>query len=56
MAATVALLLMAWPASEPKGSHGRHKVLSMLATVTLVLWVGVTFAGRGRWLTLMLMR
>jgi hypothetical protein len=56
MAATVALQLMAWPAAEPKGSHGRHKLLSMLATVTLVLWVGVTFAGRGRWLTLMLMR
>ena len=29
---------------------------SMLAGLTLLLWVGVTFAGRGRWLALMLMR
>jgi hypothetical protein len=57
MAATVALQLMSWPAGDAgQGSRGAQKIAGMLATLTLVLWVGVTFAGRGRWLTLMLMR
>jgi hypothetical protein len=56
MAATVALQLMVRPAGAPQGTGGADKLAGLLATLTLVLWVGVTFAGRGRWLTLMLMR
>jgi hypothetical protein len=56
MAATVALQLMVRPAAEAQASGAKNKLAGVLATLTLVLWVGVTFAGRGRWLTLMLMR
>ena len=56
MAATVALQLIWRPAGEPQGGRVASKFAGVLATLTLVLWVGVTFAGRGRWLTLMLMR
>ena len=56
MAATVVLQLMWRPAGEPPGSRAAQKFAGTLAALTLVLWVGVTFAGRGRWLTLMLMR
>jgi hypothetical protein len=35
---------------------GRHALANVLATLTLVLWVGVTLAGRGRWITLLMMR
>ena len=37
-------------------SSGRHVLANVLATLTLVLWVGVTLAGRGRWITLLMMR
>jgi hypothetical protein len=56
MAATVVLQLILRPAGAPPGGRVADKFAGVLATVTLVLWVGVTFAGRGRWLTLMLMR
>ncbi len=35
---------------------GRHALANVLATLTLVLWIGVTLAGRGRWITLLMMR
>ena len=35
---------------------GRHALANVLATLTLMLWVGVTLAGRGRWITLLMMR
>jgi cell division protein FtsW (lipid II flippase) len=55
--ATVALQLMLRPDAETlQEKPGRRTLAGVLATLTLVLWVGVTFAGRGRWLTLMLMR
>ena len=56
IAATVALLLALRPGREalPGGPGGGHKLASLLGTLTLVLWVGVTLAGRGRWLALML--
>jgi hypothetical protein len=57
IAATLALLLASRPSREAMdGEPGRHKLAGMLATLTLVLWVGVTLAGRGRWITLLLMR
>jgi magnesium-transporting ATPase (P-type) len=55
--ATIALQLMARPGAQGlQHDPGRPKLAGVLATLTLVLWVGVTFAGRGRWLTLLLMR
>ena len=57
IAATLALLLAMRPGREAvDGGPGPHKLAGMLATLTLVLWVGVTLAGRGRWITLLLMR
>ena len=57
IAATLALLLAVRPGREAMdGEPGRHKLAGMLATLMLVLWVGVTLAGRGRWITLLLMR
>jgi hypothetical protein len=57
IAATIALLLALRPGREA-GAHdaGGLKLASLLGTLTLALWVGVTLAGRGRWLTLLLMR
>src|SRR5258708_7187570 len=53
--ATLALLAALRPGREAlQGNPGGHKLASLLGTLTLVLWVGVTLAGRGRWLTLML--
>jgi hypothetical protein len=57
IAATLALLLAMRPRREAlPDDRGRHQLASLLGTLTLVLWVGVTFAGRGRWITLLLMR
>jgi hypothetical protein len=57
MAATVALQLLLRRGPEMlQGQPGRPRLAGMLATLTLALWVGVTLAGRGRWLTLMIMR
>jgi hypothetical protein len=57
IAATVALLLALRPGREAvKGDAGGHKLAGVLGTLTLALWVGVTLAGRGRWLTLLMMR
>jgi hypothetical protein len=63
IAATLALQLVLRPGREATdapsaadASPGRHAVANMLATLTLVLWVGVTLAGRGRWITLLMMR
>jgi hypothetical protein len=55
IATTIALLLALRPGREAMpGDPGGHKLASLLGTLTLVLWVGVTLAGRGRWLALML--
>jgi hypothetical protein len=57
IAATLALLLAMRPRREAlPGDPGRHQLASLLGTLTLVLWVGVTLAGRGRWIALLLMR
>ena len=56
IAATVALLALRSERETTDGRAGRHVLASMLAGLTLLLWVGVTFAGRGRWLALMLIR
>jgi hypothetical protein len=37
------------------GTAGARKTASVMATMTLVLWVGVMFAGRGRWIPNILM-
>ena len=56
VAATVALQLVLSGREGSQGHPGRPRLAGMLATLTLALWVGVTLAGRGRWLTLMIMR
>jgi len=57
IAATVWLLLALRPGREPAAvDAGGHKLAGLLGTLTLALWVVVTLAGRGRWITLMLMR
>jgi hypothetical protein len=57
IAATVALLLALRPSREAAARDaGGLKLAGLLGTLTLALWVGVTLAGRGRWLTLLLMR
>jgi hypothetical protein len=38
------------------GHPGTNKLASLLGTLTLILWVWVTLAGRGRWFALMMMR
>jgi hypothetical protein len=55
IAATVALLWALRPGREALQSDpGGRRLASLLGTLTLVLWVGVTLAGRGRWLALMI--
>jgi hypothetical protein len=55
IAATVALLLALRPKEEASpGDRGGRRLASLLGTLTLVLWVAVTLAGRGRWLALLL--
>jgi hypothetical protein len=55
IAATVALLLALRPGREASPAQpGGHKLAGLLGTLSLVLWVGVTLAGRGRWLALLL--
>ena len=57
IAATIALLLALRPErDELVGDRGGSKLASLLGTLTLVLWVGVTLAGRGRWFALLVMR
>jgi hypothetical protein len=56
IAATVALLALRLERETTDGHADRHVLASLLAGLTLLLWVGVTFAGRGRWLALMLIR
>src|SRR5258708_2386230 len=50
IAATVALLLALRPEREAlRGDRGGSRLASLLGALTLLLWVGVTLAGRGRW-------
>jgi hypothetical protein len=57
IAATVALLLALRPDRDGVARDaGGLKLAGLLGTLTLALWIGVTLAGRGRWLTLLLMR
>jgi len=58
VAATVALLFALRPERQgaAAGGAGSHRVASLLATLTLALWVGVTLAGRGRWFAAMMTR
>jgi hypothetical protein len=57
VAATIALLLALRPGREAVARDaGGLTLAGLLGTLALALWVGVTLAGRGRWLTLLLMR
>jgi uncharacterized membrane protein len=57
MAATAALLWAMRPAGAAANDTPAHgPATTLLATLTLVLWVGVTLAGRGRWFALMMTR
>jgi hypothetical protein len=57
VAATVALLFAMQPERQAAAEKaGRHTLASLLASLTLVLWVGVTLAGRGRWFAAMMTR
>jgi phosphotransferase system glucose/maltose/N-acetylglucosamine-specific IIC component len=54
---TLALLLALRPGREAaKSDAGGDWLAAVLGTLTLALWIAVTLAGRGRWLTLLLMR
>jgi hypothetical protein len=39
-----------------EASPGTNKLTSLIGTLALILWVGVTLAGRGRWFVLMMTR
>ena len=55
MVATFALqLALGLGRQTADGGPGWPKLAGALAALTLVLWVGVTLAGRGRWLVLLL--
>jgi hypothetical protein len=55
--ATLILQFALRPSSRAwDGDPGTHKLTSMLGTLTLILWIGVTLAGRGRWFALMMTR
>ena len=57
VAATVALLFALKPERKAAADKaGPHRLASLLATLTLALWVGVTLAGRGRWFAAMMTR
>src|SRR5215469_6970270 len=57
VAVTVAFLFALRPEKEAAmGDPGRHRLASLLASLTLALWVGVTLAGRGRWFAAMMTR
>ncbi len=57
LVATVGLLVVLAPSRAVKQDEtGRHALASLVATLALVLWVGVTLAGRGRWFALMMTR
>jgi hypothetical protein len=56
IAATIALLLALRPGRAAVQGADGYRLASLLGTLTLALWVAVTLAGRGRWLTLLLMR
>ncbi len=57
IAATVALLLALRPGREAAAPDaGGLKLAGLLGALSLALWVGVTLAGRGRWIALLLMR
>ncbi len=57
VAATIALAWALRPGGQAAdGNPDRHMLTTLLATATLVLWVGVTLAGRGRWFVVMMTR
>src|SRR6516162_4281038 len=57
VAATLALLFVMQPERQGAADKaGPHRLASLLASLTLVLWVGVTLAGRGRWFAAMMTR
>jgi uncharacterized protein DUF6644 len=57
VAVTVALLFALRPERDAAADAAHpHRLASLLASLTLVLWVGVTLAGRGRWFAAMMTR
>jgi hypothetical protein len=55
LVATLALQLALRPRRQTAdGGPGWPKLAGALATLALVLWVGVTLAGRGRWFALLM--
>jgi hypothetical protein len=53
--ATIVVAAVLRPGDHAIGGAGARRTANVMATVALVLWVGVTFAGRGRWISNMLM-
>jgi hypothetical protein len=49
-AVTIALALMMRGGDRFEKRAGGHLTMSIAAATTLVLWLGVTFLGRGRWI------
>jgi hypothetical protein len=57
IAATIGLSFALRPGTQSwDGNPGGHKATSVLAALTLILWIVVTLAGRGRWFALMMTR
>jgi hypothetical protein len=57
IAATLALMWAMRPRHGAAAGEAEGGALTtLIATLTLVLWVGVTLAGRGRWFALMMTR
>jgi hypothetical protein len=49
-AVTLVLALMMWGGDKFEKRAGGHLAISVAAAATLMLWLGVTFLGRGRWI------
>ena len=49
-AVTVVLALMMWRGDRFEKRAGGRLAMSIAAAATLMLWLGITFLGRGRWI------
>ena len=50
IAVTIALALMMRGGDRFEKRAGGHLTMGVAAAATLMLWLGITFLGRGRWI------